>query len=186
MLRTIPSVLILALGLAACDSGAPTAANATGDGTATAAGDAGQHIRPGQWEATSEVLEMSMPGMPEAMLKDAIGRKTSFSNCVTPEEAAQDPGELMMQDKPGGAKCTRDRFTMKGGKLDAAMTCTGGDMPGTMRLAVSGQYSDTAYETTVSMTADSPEGAPGGASMRMVSRTTAKRTGDCTAETKPG
>ena len=129
-------------------------------------------IEPGEWEATSEILDVSGPGMPPEVVAQMKGHKTVLKNCVTPEQAAKPDASFLTAQKD--ANCTYENFAMTGGKMTGKMTCapkTGGKMV----MAMDGTYSKDSYDLTMDM---NNEMGPG-QSMAMKARTTAKRLGAC-------
>lgn len=185
MLRVTPFAAFAPLAvLAACNS-QPTvsATNASVAEVATKAQGA-MKLEPGEWSTKTEVLEFDMPGMKDPRLAEMMkqGMKESaaksFTYCITPEEAAKPPAE-MFAGKDNG-ECRFDNFVMSGGRMDSKMTCKPRSGDGSMTMVMSGQYSPTSYDATVSMTVGGGV-APHGA-MSMKAKTTASRVGPC----KPG
>lgn len=131
-------------------------------------------IQPGQWEATNEIVSAEAPGMPEGALAGMIGRKTITRNCVTPEQAAKPDANFLAAQE--NSNCSYQDFSMDGGRMTGTMTCQGGEMPGRMVMAMSGDYGPTSYDMTMDM---KPSELPGGMSMTVKARTTGKRIGDC-------
>ena len=121
-------------------------------------------VRPGKWQATMTIENMSMPGMPENVLAMMKGRPTTTTYCMTPEEAKADPKKMMDAE----SKCKFNRFNLSGGKMSAEMVCQTEQGPATMM--VDGAYTETSYETRASMKTGQ---------MTMVSRNTAKWLGPC-------
>jgi|JI8StandDraft_2_1071088.scaffolds.fasta_scaffold08724_4 hypothetical protein len=125
---------------------------------------AAPQVMPGQWQSTSVVEHMTMPGMPPEALAMMKGRPTTVRYCLTPEEAAADPRKLLNADK----SCTVKRFTLNAGTIDAEMQCRTDQGPAT--ISMKGRYAADSYEMTSRMT-NGP--------MTMQSRVTARRLGPC-------
>lgn len=123
-----------------------------------------QSIQPGQWQTTSTVSSMNMPGLPPAALAAMKGHPTTVSNCVTPEQAKAGPKELLKS----APSCTFNRFSMAGGRIDSEMVCARGGR--TTTATTTGSY------TPVSMTATSKVVAEG---MTITATVSGKRIGDC-------
>jgi hypothetical protein len=136
----------------------------------------GMKIEPGQWQATTEVVEVSAPNVPGDMLKSMVGKKNSVSNCITPEQAAKPSANFLAAQSNN--KCTYQDWSMEGGRMSGAMTCEGGQMPGKVAMTLSGNYGSTAYDLDMAM---KTLGLPGGATMLVKARITGRRTGQCTA-----
>jgi hypothetical protein len=180
--------LLAALPLAAlagCNSG--TSVSATNASVAEVAEKAKAAIKleAGEWSSQTEVLELDMPGMKDPRMADAMkgAMKQSASKtityCITPEEAAN-PSAKMFGGKDNG-ECRFDNFVMAGGKMDSKMTCKPKAGDGSMTMVMSGNYTPSRYDATVSMNIAGGPMAGGGA-MTMKAKTTASRIGAC----KPG
>ena len=131
-------------------------------------------IQPGQWEATNEVISASAPGVPEEALAQMVGQKSTVSNCITPEQAAQPNANFLAVQKT--SDCTYQDWSMENGQMSGTMTCTGGQLPGTMTMKMDGTYSDEAYAMTMDM---ETAGLPGGITMNVQARTSGERVGEC-------
>ncbi len=131
-------------------------------------------IQPGQWEATNEIISASAPGVPEEALAQMIGQKSTVSNCITPEQAAQPNANFLAVQKT--SDCTYQDWSMEGGRMSGTMTCTGGQLPGTMVMKMDGTYGDEAYDMTMDM---ETSGLPGGITMTVQARTSGERVGEC-------
>lgn len=167
------------LALAACNaSPTVTAENASveevAEKVAAARGDTA-FISPGRWESTVTIKDVSMPGLPPAattQMKAQMGKSQQIISCLT-EADVKKPGEKFFA---GDAmkNCRYERFTMAGGKIDAAMACSQGDAK--QEMTMTGTYSPESY--TMAMTSEaSGRGAPGAMTMKM--EMTAKRAGEC-------
>ena len=85
-------------------------------------------MRPGQWEATNEVLSANAPGIPADALRGMVGQKTTVSNCVTPEQAEKPSANFLAGQK--NSDCTYQDFSMDDGRMTGTMSCTVPGMPG--------------------------------------------------------
>lgn len=135
-------------------------------------------LEAGQWEATQEILDVSISGT-EGVSADAfkrlIGQVNTITHCVTPEQAANPSADLLAaQDQ---ADCTYADMAMSGGKVSANMTCTSREMEqGTMKIAMNGAYLPASYDITMDV---ETIGLPGGRTMTMKMKTSGKRIGEC-------
>lgn len=137
-----------------------------------AATPAAPQVRPGQWQQQVRTTELDAPGLPPQALQ-MMPKSFSNSYCLTPEEAARGPREMLesAQRKDGG--CTYTNFSMEGGKLTADMQCKGGaGGAGTMRMQMRGTYTATTYAMTMTMESNGPI-------RRMTSVSTGRLTGPC-------
>jgi hypothetical protein len=131
-------------------------------------------MEPGQWEATTEILSASAPGIPPETLRSMVGQKNTVSNCLTPEAAAKPSASFLSGQK--NSQCTYQDFSLEGGKMKGAISCEGGQMPGKMVMQMQGQYSPRDYSMNMDMKA---AGLPGGMDMNIKAKTVARRSGDC-------
>ena len=169
-----------ALALASCNKGPEvhaTNASVAEVATKVRAATAGQElIRPGEWESTTTVEDMSMPGMPaeiQAQMKKMMSshQSHSFKSCIT-EADVKKPKEGFFAGKNN--ECRYDHFTMGGGKIDAAMHCSARE--GEQVMNVSGSYSPETYDVRMEMS-----GKAEGQAMSMKSHTVSRRVGECSA-----
>ncbi len=135
---------------------------------------AGVRIEPGLWEATSQVVNVSAPGLPREVQTQMVGRETTVRNCITPEQAERPDANFLTAQE--NSDCTYNDFSMEGGRMRGAMTCSGGGMPGEMRTTMEGEYGPQSYDITMRM---ETSGMPEGADMTIEARTTGRRIGDC-------
>lgn len=133
----------------------------------------------GQW-ATDVTLVSFDPGPAAspvaAAMKDEIGTTTRTEACLSPDDAKKPLfGDLAPTT---GANCRFAKFVLKGGRLDALMTCrnAGGE---TLEVRQQGAYSATAVDLSATIRRTAPDGKPAGG---MATRTVAKRTGECARE----
>lgn len=129
-------------------------------------------IDPGQWESTTKILSASGP-LPQEALDRMVGKTTSVSNCITPEQAARPSANFLAAQN--NADCAYRDFRMQDGKLSGTMSCTGGEMPGEMVTTMKGDYGSQSYDMTMDM---ETTGLPGVA-LKITARTQGRRVGDC-------
>jgi hypothetical protein len=121
-------------------------------------------IQPGQWQETALVLDVQASGVLGGMLRAMKGKTKYKTVCITPAQAAD--GLRSSMDEGGQSKCRFSRYTMAGGRIDAAMTCQGN-----LAIQMTGSYSPTSFD----IISDGTKGT----TMRMRTRTTGKRVGGC-------
>ena len=144
------------------------------------AGVTDEFIRPGQWETKVVVEDVDIPGMPaatKAQMKSMFAQRQNVTvkHCVTPEEAKRPDGKMFTGQDTNN--CRYDHFTMRDGKIDAAMRCEG-EQPGAMTMAMTGTYTPESSSTRSEMKISS--GAQG--TMTIKARSETRRIGECTAE----
>ncbi len=129
-------------------------------------------ITPGQWETTVTIKSLDMPGAPpqvQQMMKSRMAssgsNKTSY--CITPEQAAKGPQDLMKQNP----SCKFTKFQMKGGVIATEMTCT--QNGGTMTARSNGNYTANSFSATATAV------MTGQMSMKVTSSTVGRRIGPC-------
>ena len=128
---------------------------------------AAQSVTPGKWEITNTVESMDMPGAPPGIAAMMKGHPIKVSHCVTPEEAARGPQDMMKSRK----ECQFTRYSMAGGKLSSEMVCKQGG--GTMTAVSTGSVTATSFTTSARtvMTGSQP--------MTMSGTWVGRRVGDC-------
>jgi hypothetical protein len=170
-------VVAATLTLAACNqpSGTTTiTSNAeTGTTTTTTTGNApsaaAMGIQPGKWQTTVDVVDSKTSGMPAGIPAPPKPAPTTITACVTPEQAARNPGELLKNAK---LDCTIRNSMFSGGKVASEATCK---LPnGSMSMRTTGSYTPTelSYDTEQTM-----KMGPITATQRM--HTVSRRVGDC-------
>lgn len=125
-------------------------------------------VQPGQWESTVTVQSIDMPGAPPQMAAMMKGKTTRQSYCITPEQAAKGPQEMLKQNP----SCRFTKYSMAGGVISTAMTCS--QNGGTMTAQANGKYNSTSFNVT------STAVMSGRMSMRMTSASSGRRLGPCT------
>jgi hypothetical protein len=157
--------------LAACGGGgdkaeggnaaAGAAGNESGGGSAAAVA-----MQPGEWEITTTVARVSVPGMPAGAATPLPG-PTTVRSCLTPEQASQ-PGAGIFTGAGEGEGCTYESNNISGGRVQAVVQCSQGGQA--MRSTVTGQFAATSFEVSQQVQASGVE---------MESRTVGRRVGDC-------
>lgn len=136
---------------------------------------ANAQVQPGQWEASTTVNSIDIPGAPPQvaqMMKGqmASGGRTKMTYCITPQQAAQGPQEMLKQNP----SCRFSKYEMKGGRIATEMSCS--QNGGTMTARASGSYTPTSFNVTSNTVMS------GQMSMRMSSTSTGRRVGPCTGK----
>jgi len=172
--------LLLALPLimlAACDSSPKVKADNAKPSEVAAkmrdATDSGTFVRPGKWQSTVTIQEMTIPGMPPefaARMKETMAKERQFESCLTPEQAKRPKGDFFAADK----SCTYDHFEMGNGKIDATMRCAHEGMAQSMTMQ--GSYTPDQYQMSM---ASRMEGTGPQAGTVMKMHVEAKRIGNC-------
>jgi hypothetical protein len=131
---------------------------------APAAALAAPEVTPGEWQSTTIIDSMTMPGVPANALDMMKGRPTTITYCLTPEQAEADPEKMFARDD----SCQIDNFEITSSTINTAMTCKGPQGPAT--ITMTGTHDGTSYTMASTM-----KSGP----MTMISRTTGKRLGPC-------
>lgn len=134
------------------------------------AGAASAQVQPGMWESTTTIHSIDMPGAPPQVAQMMRGKATKQRYCVTPEQAAKGPQELLKQNP----SCRFTKYSMQGGTVSTEMTCN--QNGGTMTARGSGTYTPTSFNVSSSAVMTGQMG------MRMTSTSTGRRTGPCTGK----
>ncbi|KKC27823.1 DUF3617 domain-containing protein [Sphingomonas sp. SRS2] len=132
-------------------------------------------VQPGQWEASTAINSIDMPGAPPQvaqMMKSqmASNGKTRMTYCITPEQAAQGPQEMLKQNP----SCRFTKYSMKGGVISTEMSCS--QNGGTMTARANGSYTPTSFNMTSNAVMS------GRMSMRLSSTSVGRRIGPCTGK----
>lgn len=178
MRHAVPIVLLLA----ACSKPAPSAEAKLGRpamrGADVAAEARKLQLEPGQWETTTTITALNVPGLPAAMAKAATGTPTTTSACITPAEAARPSADILAGAQ--GGNCTYQRFSMANAQIDAAMTCAPPGAPSAVALTLNGGYSPQTFDMGMVVKTDLPgQGAMTQGTMTMRARVSGLRTGAC-------
>ena len=173
------SVVLCVCTLAACSSDPQVdARNASADEVerqVAAAGGTSKFVRPGMWESTFTVEEVSMTGLAKAYAPNidaTVGRPRTERSCRTGEDAESPGAGLFTGDDK---HCRYQRFTMGSGKVDAVVQCNSAGKGQTLTLQ--GSYSPESYQMRMAMDVPAGGGVPAGMNMKM--RVDAKRVGEC-------
>ena len=169
------------LALAACSK---PSTNDASVGTAMDANEIAEKVdavklEPGEWEATTEVIDAQVSGLPQGVPADAmtrmIGQRSTFKHCITPEQAAKPSADFMAGQKD--ANCNATKFEMTGGKVEAEMSCAVPQQEkASMKIAMTGTYMPDRYD--MDMTVDTAN-LGNGLSMTMKMKNSGKRLGEC-------
>jgi hypothetical protein len=174
-------IVLTPLLLLACNKNPEVSAHNASVEDVAAKAKSALKIEPGLWTSSTEILAIDMPGIKDKAMANQIAdsmksrKTTDFTHCVTAAEAEKPSSDMFTGNK--NSQCKYDDFQMASGKIDATMTCTPDG--GTMKMAMNGTYSSTAYDMTMSMTTTNPQMPGGGMSMK--AHTKGARTGVCKA-----
>lgn len=142
--------------------------------TSSDADGGNMQLKPGQWEMSFEMTNVSAPGMPAGAADMMRTPKTTVKSCLSEAEASKPDADLFQGKKDDS--CKAEGFAMKGGRVTGTMICKGTEGAGETKLTMEGQYGSTSFDVT-SRTEVKGEGM----AMTMESRSTGRRIGDCPA-----
>ena len=179
-MRSTPLILCTAaLALAACGhkTSSTTITTNSETGTVTTSGDApltaaSLHMQPGKWETTITTLETKTTGLPAGMPAGMTPPKPApqtITACVTPDQAAKGPGEMLKNAK---VDCTITNSTFAGGKIASDASCK---LPnGSMTMKMTGSFTPTevSYDTDATVSA-------GPVNATTKTHTVSRRVGEC-------
>lgn len=160
--------LIALVALAGCDKTENTPAAGSADASATATQavkETRAQMRPGEWEMTTEMLEMNIPGMPVGAMPAQMKNTSTFKTCMKNDK----PDASFFQGNKNG-NCTYKDFSMEGGHVKGTATCDNEGQK--MTMTMDGQYGAESYDMTMAMKSEQ---------MSMKMHTAGHRTGDCPA-----
>ena len=151
--------------LAACsEAGEPTKAEAP----------AATQLSAGQWEMTSEVTQVTQRDQGTPAIKVAEGDKTTSSVCIAEADAKQPQAALFAGE---GSECTHRDMYMSNGRINATLACKRPGLEGQIATLVNGTYTaDTIEGTAVTETSLVGEG-----DLKIQSKLSGRRTGECAA-----
>ena len=124
-------------------------------------------IHPGQWESQVTVTSIETPNAPPALIDAMRGKTHTLSHCITPEQAARGPQEMLKS----GTSCSFTRYSMAAGRLSARMQCAQG--AGSVSADIDGSFTPDSYSSTSRVV------LTGRMAMTMTSSAVGHRTGDC-------
>ncbi len=155
------------LVLAACSEGAaPTKQDAEAPRA--------EQLSAGQWEMTTEITKLAQRDKGTPAVKTPEGSRWTTSSCVAQADVKKPQPALFA---PEGWDCSYRDIYMQGGRLNATLGCSIAGLGGTVATNVNGSFTATTFEgNSTSETSLSGEG-----DVRIDSKMTGRRTGDCTA-----
>ncbi|HEV2865396.1 MAG TPA: DUF3617 domain-containing protein [Allosphingosinicella sp.] len=143
----------------------PQPANMTADEVAAELAEL--RIEPGQWEISSDVLDVRAPNLPLQVRSRMVGPRSRMRHCITAEQAER-PSANFLAMRSDSACAYRD-FVFEGGRLHGTMACPG------VTARMNGNYGPRGYETRMEMQSPLPDGA----TMTLQIRTRGRRVGPC-------
>jgi hypothetical protein len=175
--KLIPLVALGALALSACGdqktgSTTLTSNSATGEVVSSETGSGAEtpKLEAGKWEVRTQVSDLKMANMPAGMPANPPAQTASV--CITPEQAAKGPEEMLKQS---GADCTVTSNSFAGGKIESEVNCK---LPSEMQM----KGKTTGTFTPTSFTTDQQMEMTGKTTMSQKVHVEAKRIGDCDAK----
>jgi hypothetical protein len=99
-------------------------------------------VTPGMWEIAVTINTVDMPGAPPFVANMMRGKTTRIKHCITPEEAARGPQDMLKSSK----SCTFQKYSMQNGRLNSEMTCVAGGQ--TTRMVSSGSFTPTGFTSS--------------------------------------
>lgn len=133
------ALIIVPLCLAAGCSGGEEANNSAE--TAAAA-----RMEAGQWETTFEVTALRSTDGTTPVLKTKVGDKETGPTCLAASDADAPPPALFAGP---GYTCTYTNSYVRGGRINASLTCTRKGLAGQVMMMVNGRFTATSFEGTV-------------------------------------
>ena len=131
-------------------------------------------LQSGQWESTTALTEVDVPGVPEKQLA-AMRQTVSQSQCLSPEQAAHPLNSLTHQ-----SNCSLARRVFAGGTIDFAGTCL---QPGQGKssIVMTGTYTADSFAARFRVEGRFIQpGVEGPPTVRVSAALRGRRTGRCT------
>lgn len=160
------SALFLASG---CDAPEPARNMSANE---VAAELAGLRISPGLWESSTEVVDVTAPNLPREIQRRMKAPKSRERHCITPEQAARPDANFLATRQ---SDCTYQDFSMRDGRMQGTMICSGRGLPGPATARMEGEYGSDRYDMRMRMEMSGPADAR----MTIVTRASGRRIGDC-------
>jgi hypothetical protein len=167
---------LVPLALAGCKKNEVEMKNASIEEVAKKMQDSGvakTTLKPGMWQATVKLNNISAPGAPpevEKGMRGSIGQARTMSECLS-EADAKKPFERFVEGLNGD--CKYDHFTMGDGKIDTKLVCT--TQGQTREMTMQGSYGPENYN--LQMMTEASGGLVKRINMTMTLE--AHRTGEC-------
>ncbi len=159
-------VLMPLVLLAACSGGSEQPKQEAKEAAAT-------RLDAGQWEVTTEVTSLVKRDQGTPALKMEQGSKSTESVCLGAADTQPPPALLAAE----GLDCTYRDIFMRSGKINATLACRSPGLSGDISTIVNATFTGTTLEgTATTETRLSGEG-----DVRVDTRLTGRRTGECTA-----
>ncbi len=139
--------------------------------------------RPGLYRATARVTKFAIPGMPAAQAERMKGMFSGTGNarehCVTPAMVQQGFREMVKQNAQG--RCSFDRYSEAGGRIDAKLTCQT-SRGGSAQVEMAGTATSEGSNLLMKMQQSLPPGVPAKmGAVQMEVEVASQRIGDCPA-----
>lgn len=161
---------MIAVLIGACSDQAPEGRNMSVN--EVAAELANIEIKAGLWESTSEVLNVTAPNLPREVQNRMKGSAQATRHCITEEQASRPDANFLATQRDN---CTYQDFSMRGGRIEGRMTCSGGEMGGQATAVMSGNYGPENYDMRMRMEMEGPEDS----TMTIETRASGRRVGEC-------
>ncbi|WEK42846.1 MAG: DUF3617 domain-containing protein [Candidatus Sphingomonas colombiensis] len=149
-MKLVYAVALAPLVLAGCNNKPEVKAENASVAEVAAAANNAIRMEPGKWRTEVSVDTVDVANMPP-QVADTMKRQLSAAGkqtveaCVTKEQAERPPEDMLGGN--GMKSCRYDTFEIKGGKLNAEMTCQGAPSgPGAMHSKVSGDFGSSGYD----------------------------------------
>lgn len=138
-------IVPLCLAAAACSDG--------GTENKQAAAETPDTLPAGTWQTKFEVKGFRSADKTTPALKAKEGDKEEATACVTEAQRSRPAPELFAGS---GYECTYANSYVRGGIINASLTCTRPELKGQINMTVSGSYDNDSFEATVDGTSYLP------------------------------
>jgi hypothetical protein len=131
----------------------------------------------GQWEMTTEVTNVIQRDKGTPAIDTPKGSKATVMSCVAEADVKKPQPALFAS---AGSDCDYRDVYMQSGRLNATLSCSRAGLSGTIATNVNGSFTADTFEGT----ATSETSLSGDGDVRIDSKLTGRRIGDCTAAPK--
>jgi hypothetical protein len=141
---------------------------------AVACSGGGAKLQPGNYEMTTKVTNLEVPGAPPAVaeqMKTAMANEQKQTQCLKQEDI-DNMGNKLGQAGAGGTNCNFTKTAFGSGTIDIAGTCNAAGSNATM--TITGTNTGDSFESTMTV-----DGSQAGQQMKVTATTSGRRIGDC-------
>lgn len=131
----------------------------------------------GQWEVTRSVTKVTKMDDGAAALPATVGSTDRFAVCVAPADRNTPPTDLLTGTQ--GVECATDSLYLRGGRVNAALSCSPAGLDGKAFVSSSGTFAAKTLDLSVSTATQ----LAGTGDVRVEASVSARHAGACNPST---